>query len=80
MTLLRHLALFCLLLTGLAGCTEGQKSNPLPRAADTAQTRPSADFQHVPIAAPDAERKAPGSRRDSSEPARRTFNPDSDTK
>jgi hypothetical protein len=48
MTISRRLALSCLFLAGLAGCTEGQKTNPLSRAgagttaATTAPTSKSA--------------------------------------
>jgi hypothetical protein len=49
MTLLRRLALLCLVLAGLAGCTEGQKSNPLPRTAE-----PSAKGNQPPDANPRA--------------------------
>ena len=42
---LRRLALPLLLLAGLAGCTEGHKANPLPRA-----TGPSARAEQAPDA------------------------------
>jgi hypothetical protein len=54
MTLLRRLALPCLLLVGLAGCTEGQKTNPLPRATRTTMvdTRPADTNLHAFPAGP----------------------------
>jgi hypothetical protein len=69
MLLLRCFALL-LLIVGLAGCTEGQKSNPLPRAGKSTRTTPPAD----------GERKAPGTPRDRGDPAQRTFRPDAPEK
>jgi hypothetical protein len=57
MVLGRRLALSCMLLTALAGCTEGQKPNPLSRAgapssstaATTAPTKSTNGLYQSPL-------------------------------